>query len=71
MVADGAGQAQRPDLNATIEDARLGAGISLGVAASAAVAFWLLREDDESTAGLAIGAGAVDGGVAVSVGRRW
>jgi hypothetical protein len=70
VVADGAGQAERPDLNATIEDARLGAGISLGVAASAAVVYWLLR-DDEAAAGLAIGAGAFEGGVAVSVGRRW
>lgn len=71
VVADGAGQAQRPALNDTIEDARLGAGISLGVAASAAVVYWLLGGDDEVGAGLAIGAGAGDGGVSVSVGRRW
>lgn len=70
-VAGGAAQVDRPALNDTIRDARLGAGIALGVSASAAVVYWLLRDDAGDADVLAIGAGAIDGGVAVSVGRRW
>jgi len=70
--ADRAEQSRRPDLNATVENARLAAGISLGVAASAAVVYWLLGDDDPDQAGLAVMAGPGAGGVyAITLSSFW
>ncbi len=47
LKADDADQVTREQLNATVADARLGAGISFGVAAGSALVWWLLRDDGE------------------------
>jgi hypothetical protein len=39
-------QQQRDEINGTIEKTRVAAGVALGVAASAAIAYWLLDRDD-------------------------
>jgi hypothetical protein len=71
IAADGADQVSREQINQTIGDARLGAGISLGVAAGSALVWWLLRGDGEpenQAARLTVSpsGGAAGAGVAIS-----
>ncbi len=71
IAADGADQVSREQINQTVGDARLGAGISLGVAAGSALVWWLLRDDgepDDQPARLTVSpsAGAAGAGVAIS-----
>ncbi len=71
LQARDADQITRQQLNDTIDDARLGAGISLGVAAGGAFVWWLLRDGDqpdEAPARLTVSpsAGSSSAGVAIS-----
>jgi Caspase domain len=70
MAAGDAVQNDRPALNETVEDARLAAGITLGVAAGAALTYWLLRDDDANE-GLTLSPTAGGGAHGLAIGGSW
>jgi hypothetical protein len=69
-AAGDASQVDRPGINQTVEDARLAAGLALGVAASAAILYWVLDEED-AEAPLPALTSAGDRGVAIGITSRW
>jgi hypothetical protein len=74
IAADGADQITREQLNETVGDARLGAGISFGVAAGSALVWWLLRGDDErdgEPARLTLSPSGGPAGAGVAISGSW
>jgi hypothetical protein len=65
-------QDRRRDLNGTVEGARLATGVALGVAASAAIAWWLLDGDGPAPARLTVApTAAADGALGISIASWW
>jgi hypothetical protein len=69
-AARGADQVSRPGINATVDDARLAAGMAIGVSAGAGLVFWLLgRDRDAAPPRLTVAPS--DAGYGLAIGGDW
>jgi hypothetical protein len=71
VAADSADQVSRAAINETIEEARLAAGVSLGIAAGAALVYWLLDDDDEAPRRLVVAPSGGDRGGGIAISGFW
>ncbi|HKE15077.1 MAG TPA: caspase family protein [Kofleriaceae bacterium] len=70
IAARGADQVGRPDINDTVGDLRLAAGVAIGVSAGAGLVFWLLGRD-RAAAPPRLTVAPSDGGYGLAIGGAW
>ena len=69
---DASDQVETDRINGTVEDARIAAGVSLGIAAGATLVWWLLRDDDPApTDRLTVMPAASDDAAGLAIGGRF